>query len=29
MGNTVEDNPKVADGKKNGKRGRYSMETRV
>jgi hypothetical protein len=29
MGNTVEANPKVADGKKYGKRGRYSIETRV
>jgi hypothetical protein len=29
MGNTVEANPKVADGKKYGKRGRYSLKTRV
>jgi hypothetical protein len=29
MGNTVEANPKVADGKKYGRRGRYSLKTRV
>jgi hypothetical protein len=28
MGNTVEANPKVVDGKKYGKRGRYSLKTR-
>jgi hypothetical protein len=29
MGNTVEANPKFADGKEYGKRGRYSLKTRV
>jgi len=29
MDNTVEANPKVADGKKYGKRGRYSLKTRI
>jgi hypothetical protein len=29
MGNTVEANPKVADGKKYRKREKYSLKTRV
>jgi hypothetical protein len=29
MGNTVEANPKVADGKEYAKRGRYSLKTKV